>query len=121
MKALDLRTKTPDELAGLLADLKKEAFNLRFQQASGQLENTARIKTVHRTIARVRTIMAEQKAGKIVAAKPTEKKPAKKTTPTKAVKKPVTKKAASAKTAEPAAKKAPAKKTPVKKAAAKKK
>ena len=55
MDAQDLRTKTPDELAQLLLDLKKEQFNLRFQAASGQLENTSRVKTVRRDIARIKT------------------------------------------------------------------
>ena len=60
MKAADLRRKTDDELAEQLAQLKKEAFNLRFQAASGQLENTARKRLVRRTIACVKTILAER-------------------------------------------------------------
>ena len=56
MKAEDLRTKTPDELADQLGSLKKEQFNLRFQKATGQLENTARVRQVRRDIARVRTV-----------------------------------------------------------------
>jgi len=51
MKAEDLRNKTPDELKSELLALKKEAFNLRFQKASGQLENTARVRQVRRDIA----------------------------------------------------------------------
>jgi len=58
MKAADLRTKTPDELTDQLGDLEKEAFNLRFQQASGQLENTARVRQVRRDIARVKTLLS---------------------------------------------------------------
>ncbi len=57
MKASDLRTKTPDELKDALMDLRKEQFNLRFQKASGQLENTARARQVRRDIARVKTVL----------------------------------------------------------------
>ncbi len=57
MKASDLRTKTVDELTDSLIDLRKERFNLRFQKASGQLENTARARQVRRDIARVKTIL----------------------------------------------------------------
>ena len=60
MKAADLRTKTPDELNDQLGDLEKEAFNLRFQQASGQLENTARVRQVRRDIARIKTLLSER-------------------------------------------------------------
>lgn len=62
MKAADLRAKTPDELTDELGKLKKEQFNLRFQAASGQLENTARVRQVRRDIARVRTILSEKSA-----------------------------------------------------------
>jgi large subunit ribosomal protein L29 len=62
MKANDLRAKTPDELKSQLLDLKKEAFNLRFQKASGQLENTARVRAVRRDIARIRTILGAKPA-----------------------------------------------------------
>jgi len=58
MKAADLRTKTDDELSDQLGNLEKEAFNLRFQQASGQLENTARVRQVRRDIARVKTLLS---------------------------------------------------------------
>jgi large subunit ribosomal protein L29 len=57
MKAEELRGKTPDELQTRLLELKKEAFNLRFQRASGQLENTARVRQVRRDIARIKTIL----------------------------------------------------------------
>ena len=59
-KAGDIRTKTPDELSGLLLDLRKEQFNLRFQRAMGQQEGVARVREVRRTIARVKTIQTEQ-------------------------------------------------------------
>ncbi|MBO23327.1 MAG: 50S ribosomal protein L29 [Rhodospirillaceae bacterium] len=61
MKAVDVRAKTDDELRDQLRDLKKEAFNLRFQQASGQLENTARVRDVRRDIARVQTVLNERR------------------------------------------------------------
>ncbi len=57
MKAADLRTKTPDELTDALMGLRKEQFNLRFQKASGQLENTARSRQVRRDIARLKTVL----------------------------------------------------------------
>ena len=60
MHAADLRTKTQDELTDQLQELKKEALNLRFQRASGQLEATARIRQVRREIARVRTVIGER-------------------------------------------------------------
>jgi large subunit ribosomal protein L29 len=60
MKAADLRSKSADELKEQLLELRKEAFNLRFQAASGQLENTARPRQVRRDIARIKTILAER-------------------------------------------------------------
>ena len=60
MKATEVRDKTVDELEDELIKLKKEQFNLRFQTATGQLENTARVRQVRRDIARVKTI-AKQK------------------------------------------------------------
>ena len=60
MKAGDLREKTPDQLRDQLASLKKEAFNLRFQRASGQLENTARVRAVRRDIAKVQTFLRQK-------------------------------------------------------------
>jgi large subunit ribosomal protein L29 len=62
MKADDLKTKTPDQLRDQLVALKKEAFNLRFQQATGQLENTARMRIVRRDAARVKTILNQKAA-----------------------------------------------------------
>jgi len=62
MNAQELRDKTPDQLRDDLANLKKEAFNLRFQQATGQMENTSRMKTVRRDAARVKTILNEKAA-----------------------------------------------------------
>ena len=63
MNANDLREKTVDELRDLLASMKKESFNLRFQQATGQLENTARMRQVRRDVARIKTVMAERATG----------------------------------------------------------
>lgn len=60
VKAQDLRAKTEDELKSQLVDLKKESYNLRFQGATGQLENPSRMRIVRREIARVKTILAEQ-------------------------------------------------------------
>lgn len=62
MKAEDIRAKSHDELTSELLTLKKEAFNLRFQAASGQLENTARVRQVRRDIARIQTILNENAA-----------------------------------------------------------
>ena len=62
MTAAELRDKTPDQLRDELVNLKKEAFNLRFQQASGQMENTARMRVVRRSAARVLTILNEKAA-----------------------------------------------------------
>jgi large subunit ribosomal protein L29 len=62
MDAQELRNETPDQLRDRLVALKKEAFNLRFQQATNQLENTARIRNVRRDVARVRTVLTEKAA-----------------------------------------------------------
>lgn len=61
--ATELRDKTPDQLRDELANLKKEAFNLRFQQATNQLENTARMRAVKRDVARVMTVLNEKAKG----------------------------------------------------------
>jgi large subunit ribosomal protein L29 len=62
VKAQELRDKTPDQLRDQLASLKKEAFNLRFQKATGQLENTSRMSVVRRDAARVKTILNQKAA-----------------------------------------------------------
>jgi large subunit ribosomal protein L29 len=64
MKAEDARAKSDDELNSSLLALKKEQFNLRFQQATGQLENSGRIREVRRDIARVKTIIGQRRAVK---------------------------------------------------------
>ena len=67
MKAQELSSKTPDQLKDQLVALKKEAFNLRFQQATGQMESTARMRAVRRDVARVKTVL-NQKAAQAAAA-----------------------------------------------------
>jgi large subunit ribosomal protein L29 len=61
VKAQDVRAKSDDELKGQVDELKKEQFNLRFQRASGQLENTARVRQVRRDLARTKTILGERR------------------------------------------------------------
>jgi large subunit ribosomal protein L29 len=67
-KADDFRMKTADQLADELVKLKKESFNLRFQRANGQLEKTNRVREVRRTIARIETILTEQRRKAAAAA-----------------------------------------------------
>jgi len=62
MKSVDVRAMTEDQLKDELQKLKKEQFNLRFQQASGQMENTARYGKIRRDIARIRTVQSERKS-----------------------------------------------------------
>ena len=64
MKTGDLRSKSADQLQAQLVQLKKEQFNLRFQQATGQLEKTARVKEVRRDIARIKTVLGQKNAAK---------------------------------------------------------
>ena len=66
MLASELKSKTPDQLRDSLVALKKEAFNLRFQQATGQLENTSRMRAVRRDVARIKTVL-NQKAAEAAA------------------------------------------------------
>jgi ribosomal protein L29 len=61
MKSSDVRAMTPDQLEEELLKLKKEQFNLRFQKATGQLENTSRVQVVRRDIARIQTVMREKR------------------------------------------------------------
>ena len=62
MIASELKSKTPDQLRDSLVALKKEAFNLRFQQATNQLENTARMRAVKRDVARIKTVLNQKAA-----------------------------------------------------------
>jgi len=104
-KVAEFRDRSQDQLSDELAKLKKEQFNLRFQRASGQLENTARFRVVRRDIARILTVLEQKGLAPVMAAsKPAEKSakaPRKKPTATKA--------AAAAKPAKKPAKRASAK------------
>jgi large subunit ribosomal protein L29 len=64
MKVSDIRAMSPDQMEDAILNLKKERFNLRFQRATGQLENTSRLKEARRDIARIKTIVAQQRAKK---------------------------------------------------------
>ena len=76
MKASDARAMTVDQLDDEVLKLKKEQFNLRFQRATGQLENTSRVRVVRRDIARMMTIARQKRAGDEPKLKPAETKPA---------------------------------------------
>jgi len=79
MKAADVRAMTLDQLDDEVLKLKKEQFNLRFQRATGQLENTSRVRVIRRDIARMKTIAAQKRAGAPEPAVKAEVAPAKKT------------------------------------------
>ena len=64
MKIADIRAMTPDQMDDAIANLKKERFNLRFQRATGQLENTSRLREARRDIARIKTVAAQKRAEK---------------------------------------------------------
>jgi large subunit ribosomal protein L29 len=64
MKAQDIRVMTKDQVKDEILKLKKEQFNLRFQRATGQIENTARIRQIRRDIARLKTVQSQQAAAK---------------------------------------------------------
>ena len=64
MKVEDIRAMSPDQMEDAILNLKKERFNLRFQRATGQLENTSRIKEARRDIARIKTVAAQSRAKK---------------------------------------------------------
>jgi large subunit ribosomal protein L29 len=72
MKFAEIRAKSDDELKESMVGLRKEAFNLRFQRASGQLENTARVRAIRRDIARIKTALSQRKAGAPAPAKKTK-------------------------------------------------
>ncbi len=117
MKAEAARAMTPDQRSDEIARLKKEQFNLRFQRATGQLENTARVRQVRRDIARLMTMSAEARSGIAPApAKPKKPKAEKKAKPVAAAPAAA---AAEEKPAKTRAKRAPAKKETTKKPAAK--
>jgi large subunit ribosomal protein L29 len=85
MKAADVRAMSLDQLDDEVLKLKKEQFNLRFQRATGQLENTSRVRVIRRDIARMKTIAGQKRAGapepapKVQATGSAEPAPAKKT------------------------------------------
>jgi large subunit ribosomal protein L29 len=87
MKAEELRTKTGDELVDQLKTLKREQFNLRFQRASGQLENTARMRLVRRDIARIKTTLGARTRGAEVESAPAKAAPKKRASAKRAPKK----------------------------------
>jgi large subunit ribosomal protein L29 len=98
MKSADVRAMTLDQLDDEVLKLKKEQFNLRFQRATGQLENTSRVRVIRRDIARMKTIATQKRAGAEPTLKTTAKtssKPAVKTnkTPKSARRKAATKSA----------------------------
>ena len=64
MKTADIRAMSQDQMDDAILNLKKERFNLRFQRATGQLENTSRMREARRDIARIKTISAQQRAKK---------------------------------------------------------
>jgi large subunit ribosomal protein L29 len=106
MKASDVRAMTVDQLDDEVLKLKKEQFNLRFQRATGQLENTARVRVVRRDIARMKTIARQKRAGEAPKSAPTPatarpaakvKRSAKARTPVKSRSKPSLKSRAKAK------------------------
>ena len=66
-KIVDMRVKSDDQLSGDLAELKREAFNLRFQAATNQLERPARIKEVRRDIARIKTLQTQRTSAAVKA------------------------------------------------------
>ena len=69
MKAKDVRQKTKSELRDELQKLRKEQMNLRFQQASGELQAPSRLRAIRKTIARIKTILTEQASKQVASAK----------------------------------------------------
>jgi len=64
MKVADIKAMSPDQMEDAILNLKKERFNLRFQRATGQLENTTRLREARRDIARIKTIAAQKRVEK---------------------------------------------------------
>ncbi len=77
LKLEELKSKSQEELQAMVLDLKKEAFNLRFQRVSGSLQNTNRFKEVRRTVARIYTLLNETKNSKTAIKTKAEAKPKK--------------------------------------------
>jgi large subunit ribosomal protein L29 len=104
MKAGQVRGMTEDQLSDELVKLKKEQFNLRFQAASGQLENTARVRQIRRDIARIQTIARQKPATESRAKRKTPAEPKPKVKPKKAATKPKAEAKAKAKPKKPSPK-----------------
>jgi large subunit ribosomal protein L29 len=115
MKAVDVRAMTLDQIDDEVLKLKKEQFNLRFQRATGQLENTSRVRVIRRDVARLKTIAAQKRAGSTPDIAPKPKAEAKPKPKPKVAKpkadKPKSKKPQSAKSRKAGAKKTAAKKS----------
>ena len=109
MKAADARAMTLDQIDDEVLKLKKEQFNLRFQRATGQLENTSRVRVIRRDVARLKTIAAQKRAGSMPDIAP-KAEPKPKVAKPKA-EKPKSKKPQSAKSLKAGAKKTAAKKS----------
>jgi large subunit ribosomal protein L29 len=97
MKTADVRAMSLDQMDDEVLKLKKEGFNLRFQRATGQLENTARVRIVRRDLARLKTIAAQKRAGAPEPQAKAEAKPESKPAKAKSAAKPKAKAAAKAK------------------------
>ena len=113
MKAVDVRALTLDQLDDEVLKLKKEQFNLRFQRATGQLENTSRVRVIRRDIARMKTIAAQKRAGSMpdIAPQPKAEPKAKVAKAEKPKTEPKSKKPQSAKSRKAGVKKTAAKKS----------
>ena len=116
MKSVDVRAMTLDQIDDEVLKLKKEQFNLRFQRATGQLENTSRVRVIRRDVARLKTMAAQTRSGSMPEIAPKPKAEAKpKVVKPKAEKaksdKPKSKKPQSAKSLKAGAKKTAAKKS----------
>ena len=111
MKAADARAMTLDQIDDEVLKLKKEQFNLRFQRATGQLENTSRVRVIRRDVARLKTIAAQKRAGSMPEIAPKPKAEAKPKVAKPKAEKPKSKKPQSAKSLKAGAKKTAAKKT----------
>ena len=111
MKAADVRAMTLDQIDDEVLKLKKEQFNLRFQRATGQLENTARVRVIRRDVARLKTIAAQKRAGSMPEIAPKPKAEVKPKVAKPKAEKPKSKKPQSAKSRKAGAKKTAAKKS----------
>ena len=111
MKAADARAMTLDQIDDEVLKLKKEQFNLRFQRATGQLENTSRVRVIRREVARLKTIAAQKRSGSMPEIAPKPKAEAKPKVAKPKADKPKSKKPQSAKSLKAGAKKTAAKKS----------